>query len=82
MSSADRKFRRRAMRSHIEHRCAVCGRDLGPKTEEGEAFARASGREQGMTDEQMNDPAQSPKICDPCWQRYSQWLETQGWSVS
>lgn len=80
--SLTRAFRRRAAKSHIEHRCAACGCDLGPKTEEGEAFARASGRQQGMTDEQMNTPEQAPKICDPCWQRYQSWERSKGWAES
>lgn len=72
MSSSLNKLRKRIARANAEHRCAACHAPLPPRNSpEQERQSRAEAYAQGMTDEQIDDPTFSAKICDPCWQRWA-----------
>ncbi len=60
-------LRKRAAKANAEHRCASCFKRLPVLTPEQLQQARQSGYEQGMTDEQMDDPENGVKVCDECW---------------
>lgn len=61
---------KRIAKANAGHCCSACFARLPVLTTEQERQARQEGYAQGMTDEQMDDPAYAAKICEECWRRW------------